>query len=70
MLARALIASEGPRDVVLLGRAAGLHPAISQAMHAALPDVALRMAMTDAALAAARLARASLACDDARSGPG
>ncbi len=65
VLARALIAREGLRDVVLIGRAAGLHPAIAQAMQAALPDTALRMAITDAALAAARLA-----CERARSGAG
>jgi hypothetical protein len=55
-LARALIAREGPRDVVVLGRAAGLHPAILDAMREELPGVALRMEITDAALAAARLA--------------
>lgn len=65
VLARALIAREGTRDVVLLGRAAGLHPEIARAMAAALPDVALRMAVTDAALAAARLA-----CERARAGAG
>jgi glucosamine kinase len=65
VLARALIAREGERDVVLLGRAAGLHPAIAGAMAEALPGVALRMAMTDAALAAARLA-----CERARPGAG
>jgi len=65
VLARALIARAGARDVVLLGRAAGLHPAIAQAMAEALPGVALRMAMTDAALAAARLA-----CERARTGAG
>jgi len=56
VLARALIAREGPRDVVVLGRAAGLHPAILDAMREELPGVALRMEITDAALAAARLA--------------
>jgi glucosamine kinase len=65
VLARALVAREGARDVVMLGRAAGLHPAISLAMAEALPGVGLRMAMTDAALAAARLA-----CDRARAGAG
>jgi len=42
--------------VVVLGRAAGLHPAILDAMREELPGVALRMEITDAALAAARLA--------------
>lgn len=56
VLARALIARAGEREVVLLGRAAGLHPVIAQAMAEALPGIALRMAVTDAALAAARLA--------------
>ncbi len=65
VLAGALIAREGERDIVLLGRAAGLHPAISLAMGEALPGVALRMAVTDAALAAARLA-----CERARPGAG
>lgn len=65
VLAHALIAREGPRDVVLLGRAAGLHPEIALSMHDALPGIALRMAMTDAALSAARLA-----CERARSGAG
>jgi len=65
VLARALIAREGPRDVVVLGRAAGLHPAILEAMGAALPGVALRMEIADAALAAARLA-----CARARAGAG
>ena len=65
VLARALIAREGPRDVVVLGRAAGLHPAILDAMREELPGVALRMEITDAALAAARLA-----CARARPGAG
>jgi N-acetylglucosamine kinase-like BadF-type ATPase len=65
VLARALLDREGARDVVLLGRAAGLHPEISLAMADALPGVALRMAVTDAALAAARLA-----CEAARGGAG
>ncbi len=65
VLARALIVREGVRDVVLLGRAAGLHPAIEHAMRDSLPGVALRMAVTDAALAAARLA-----CGRAKSGAG
>ena len=65
VLARALIARAGARDMVLLGRAAGLHPAIALAMGAALPGVVLRMAMTDAALAAARLA-----CERGRPGAG
>jgi len=65
VLARALIAREGARDVVLLGRAAGLHPAVSWAMAEALPGVALRVAVTDAALAAARLA-----CEGGRGGAG
>ena len=64
-LARALIHRAGPGDVVLLGRAAGLHMAIAMAMADALPGVALRMAMTDAALAAA-----VLACERARTGAG
>ena len=65
VLARALIAREGPRDVVVLGRAAGLHPAILDAMREELPGVALRTEITDAALAAARLA-----CARARPGAG
>ena len=65
VLARALIARAGACEVVLLGRAAGLHPAIAQAMVEALPGVSVRMAVTDAALAAARLA-----CGGARSGAG
>jgi len=56
VLARALLHREGLREVVLLGRAAGLHPAIEEAMRAALPGVALRQAIVDAAFAAARLA--------------
>lgn len=65
VLARALIAREGARDVVVLGRAAGLHPAILAAMRADLPGVSLRMEIADAALAAARLA-----CAGARPGAG
>jgi glucosamine kinase len=65
VLAQALIAREGPRDVAVLGRAAGLHPAILDAMRAELPDAAPRMEITDAALAAARLA-----CARARAGAG
>jgi N-acetylglucosamine kinase-like BadF-type ATPase len=65
VLARALVAREGMREVVLLGRAAGLHPAIVRAMQDALPGVALRMEITDAALAAAHLA-----CARARPGAG
>ena len=65
VLAQALIHRAGARDVVLLGRAAGLHPEIAMSMADALPGVALRMAMTDAALAAAQLA-----CERARPGAG
>jgi N-acetylglucosamine kinase-like BadF-type ATPase len=65
VLAQALIAREGPREVAVLGRAAGLHPAILDAMRAELPDAAPRMEITDAALAAARLA-----CARARAGAG
>lgn len=65
VLARALIAREGARDVVVLGRAAGLHPAILAAMRADLPGVSLRLEIADAALAAARLA-----CAGARPGAG
>lgn len=65
VLARALIAREGARGVVVLGRAAGLHPAILAAMRAALPGVAVRIEIADAALEAARLA-----CAGARPGAG
>jgi N-acetylglucosamine kinase-like BadF-type ATPase len=65
VLAQALIAREGNREVVVLGRAAGLHPAILDAMRAELPGTAPRMEVTDAALAAARLA-----CARARAGAG
>jgi glucosamine kinase len=65
VLGRALVARAGPRDVVLLGRAAGLHPVIAEAMRAALPEVAVRQEIADAALAAARLA-----CEGARTGAG
>lgn len=65
VLAQALIAREGRRDVVVLGRAAGLHLAILQAMRVALPGVPLRMEIADAALAAARLA-----CARTRGGAG
>lgn len=56
LLGQALIARAGPGEVVLLGRAAGLHPVILDAMRAALPGVSVRQEIADAALAAARLA--------------
>ncbi len=56
VLAEALIRREGVREVVLLGRAAALHPVIEAAMREALPGITLRQEITDAALAAARLA--------------
>lgn len=64
-LGRVLIGRAGPGDVVLLGRAAGLHPAIPAAMRAALPGVPVRQEIADAALAAARLA-----CARSRPGAG
>ena len=65
-LAHALIHREGPRDVVVLGRAAGLHPAILAAMRATAPGVVIRQETADAAHAAARLA----ACGRAACGRG
>ncbi len=52
-LAGALAAREGALPVALIGRAAGLHPAILAAMRAAVPDA--RLVDVDAAAAAARM---------------
>jgi glucosamine kinase len=56
-LALALVRREGVRPVALTGRAAGLHPLILSAMQEAAPTLAITRPATDAALAAARLAR-------------
>jgi N-acetylglucosamine kinase-like BadF-type ATPase len=56
-LALALIARHGPRPVVLAGRAATLHPAIAQALRAALPPgIALQHREVHGHIAAARIA--------------
>ncbi len=56
-LANALATRFGPRPVALSGRASTLHPAIAQAMRAALPDnVAMQQRECHAHRAAARLA--------------
>ncbi len=55
-LAHALVAREGPRPVALLGRAAGLHPAIAAGFRRAAPGLDMRLVSIDAAAAAARLA--------------
>ena len=56
-LARAMVSRFGPRPVTLTGRAAQLHPAIFNAMRAALPEaIPLQMKMSEAHLAAARIA--------------
>ena len=53
-LARALIQREGTLPVALLGRAAGLHPAILESMRNEVAGV--RLVSVDAAAAAARMA--------------
>ena len=56
-LALALIARHGPRPVALAGRAANLHPAIVDAMRAALPSsIVLRQREVHGHIAAARIA--------------
>lgn len=55
-LACVLAARVGRLPVVLLGRAATLHPVIFQRLHAAAPGLDIRLEQADAALAAARLA--------------
>lgn len=64
-LALALTARIGPRPVALLGRAAGLHPAVLAGMHAHAPALAITRPAIDAALAAARLAMAGAAAQAA-----
>lgn len=64
-LARDLVWREGRMPVALLGRAAGLHPAILTQMRAAAPGLAIALAETDAAVAAGRVA-----CGLARPGAG
>ncbi len=58
-LARALVRRAGVRPVALAGRAAHLHPAISEGFRAAAPDVEVTLVTIDAAAAAARLAVAA-----------
>jgi N-acetylglucosamine kinase-like BadF-type ATPase len=60
-LARALAARAGPRPVALIGRAAGLHPAIAEGVRAVVPGMRVALASPDAALAAARLAAGAVA---------
>lgn len=55
-LALVLTARAGARPVALIGRAASLHPAIEAGFRAAAPGMQMRLAMPDAAAAAARLA--------------
>jgi N-acetylglucosamine kinase-like BadF-type ATPase len=58
-LARLALALErriGPQDIILAGRAAGLHPLIGEGFAAALPDRRVRNVTLDAARAAAQLA--------------
>ena len=55
-LAQVLAAREGPSPVALLGRAAGLHPAILDAMRIAAAPLAVERRTLDAAATAARLA--------------
>lgn len=55
-LATALVGRVGRLPVVVLGRAAGLHPAILEALLAAAPGLYIRMENADATLAAAGLA--------------
>lgn len=55
-LALALARREGVRPVALTGRAASLHPLILAAMRAAVPGLAITQPVSDASLAAARLA--------------
>ncbi len=56
-LALALIARHGPRPVALAGRAATLHPAIGDAMRAALPPgISMRQREVHGHIAAARIA--------------
>ncbi|HEX3350459.1 MAG TPA: BadF/BadG/BcrA/BcrD ATPase family protein [Acetobacteraceae bacterium] len=57
-LARVLAAREGPRPVALLGRAAGLHPAILESMQRATAPLVVERRTLDAAATAARLAYA------------
>ncbi len=57
-LAVALVHRRGALPVVVLGRAAGLHPAILEGFRAAAPGLDPRLEWPDAALAAARLALA------------
>jgi N-acetylglucosamine kinase-like BadF-type ATPase len=55
-LATALAGRVGPLPVVVLGRAATLHPVILNSMQAAAPLLDIGLQQADAALAAARLA--------------
>jgi glucosamine kinase len=58
-LARLALALErriGPQEIILAGRAAGLHPLIGEGFAAALPDRQVRNVTLDAARAAAQLA--------------
>jgi len=58
-LARLALALErriGPQEIILAGRAAGLHPLIGEGFAAALPDRRVRNVTLDAARAAAQLA--------------
>ncbi|MBV9813552.1 MAG: hypothetical protein JO326_12445 [Acetobacteraceae bacterium] len=61
-LAVALAQREGARPVALLGRAAGLHPAILTAMRERAAPLAVERRQVDAAAAAARLAHARTKC--------
>jgi glucosamine kinase len=56
-LAAALIAREGPAPVDFIGGVLNIHPAIKQAIAAALPSVRMGFPTIDAASAAARIAR-------------
>ena len=59
-LARALVGRYGARPVALSGRAAGLHPMIAASMRGVLPvHIPIRLASSDAHLAAARAAALS-----------
>jgi N-acetylglucosamine kinase-like BadF-type ATPase len=55
-LALALCRRAGAKPVVLLGRAAGLHPAILDGFRQAAPELDVRREEVDAAVAAARVA--------------
>ena len=56
-LGRAMITRYGPRPVTLTGRVAQLHPAIAEAMRAALPPATpFQVRMSEAHIAAARIA--------------